>query len=198
MKKSGGSMSAEIWKDVVDEEGRYLVSNQGQVKSLKFGGHDGGGERIMAPISNGWGYTMVKLSDRKLRLIHRLVAEAFLGPIPDGMVVNHKNGIRDDNRLENLEYISQRENIIHARDVLGKRLGLPSHRGYGTPEFVHPRQDKPNHGKVKFSWQTAQLIIKCVEIGYPKKKLARDLRCAPQTIRDIVNGKTLAYQDYRG
>ena len=50
--------------------------------------------------------------------VHRLVVAAFLGPIPKGMWVNHKNGIKHDNRLENLEITTPSENHCHARDVL--------------------------------------------------------------------------------
>ena len=51
--------------------------------------------------------------------VHRLVMEAFVGLRPHDMVTNHKNGDKGDNRLENLEYCTQQENIDHAIDVLG-------------------------------------------------------------------------------
>lgn len=54
--------------------------------------------------------------------IHRLVAAAFIHPIPEGMEVNHLNGIRDDNRIENLEIVTPSENMAHAFKILGRKI----------------------------------------------------------------------------
>lgn len=100
----------EIWKDVKGYEGIYQVSNLGRVKSLKFGK-----ERILKGGIDGVGYLTVSLSKNgkvKTHKVHVLVAIAFLGHTPCGykLVVDHKNFIRHDCRLENLEIITQREN----------------------------------------------------------------------------------------
>jgi hypothetical protein len=63
------------------------------------------------------GYKQVNLKTEKgfrTRLVHVLVLEAWVGPRPEGMVTNHKNGDKTDNRLENLEYVTQTENMKHS------------------------------------------------------------------------------------
>jgi hypothetical protein len=101
----------EIWKDIPNYEGLYQVSNLGRVKSIRFGK-----ERLFNPFTNPRGYSQVGLRKNKLAkkiTIHQLVAMAFLNHIPCGLklVVNHKNLIKTDNRLDNLEIISNRENL---------------------------------------------------------------------------------------
>ena len=103
----------EEFRDVKNYEGRYQVSNLGRVKGLP--NKRCLTERIMKPQKNSVGYlklTLRKDSKRKTRHVHQLVAEAFLGHTPCGMklVVNHKNFIRHDNRAENLEIITSRQN----------------------------------------------------------------------------------------
>ena len=98
----------EIWKDILGYEGLYQVSNQGRVKSLKFGK-----ERILKPCNNGWGYLFVQLfknGEMKNDKVHRLVAKAFLSNpnnLPD---VNHKNEDKTDNIVENLEWCDHKYN----------------------------------------------------------------------------------------
>lgn len=96
-------METEVWKDA---EEFYQVSNLGRIKSIKRGK-----EKIMKGYINNYGYVTVTLNG-KTKKVHQLVAIAFLNHIPCGskLVVNHKNFIRHDNRLTNLEIITQREN----------------------------------------------------------------------------------------
>lgn len=103
-------MKKEIWKDIPEYEGKYQVSNLGRVKSLWFGK-----EKIMKLQLNTHGYYSIKLSkDLKKRGydIHKLVAIAFLNHVPNGytLVVDHINDIKTDNRVENLQLITNREN----------------------------------------------------------------------------------------
>jgi hypothetical protein len=109
----------EIWKDVPEYEGLYLVSNLGRVKSLKFGK-----EKILKPRENSGGYMQVSLweeGEGKLFKVHRLMMLVFIGE--SDLQVNHKNGIKVDNRLENLEYCTASQNQIHAyKNGLNKGL----------------------------------------------------------------------------
>lgn len=96
----------EIWKDVVGYEGLYKISNLGRVYSLKTG-------KNLKQIDNGRGYLQVGLwknGKRFCHKVHRLVAEAFI-PNPNNLEeVNHKNEIKTDNRVENLEWCTHAYN----------------------------------------------------------------------------------------
>jgi len=105
----------EEWRDVVEYEGIYEVSNLGRVRRVK----SGCGTRIgrIAKGSASRGYMQVNLSKNMIQRrhsIHRLVATAFLGQCPDGKEVNHKDGIKKHNAVLNLEYVTRSENIVHA------------------------------------------------------------------------------------
>ena len=103
----------EIWESIPGYVGKYEVSNYGNVKSLKRKNRLH--EKILKPSIDAYGYYVVGLLNNgkiKTRTIHQLVAESFLKHIPNGnkIVVNHKNLNKLDNRLANLELITNREN----------------------------------------------------------------------------------------
>lgn len=115
-------MENEIWKDIPDYKGLYQVSDLGRVKSLaRTAKHSSGGirvvsERILKEQKHFKGYRMVSLNKKgkaKTFNIHQLVMMAFEDFIPCKFqrVIDHKNGIRHDNRLVNLEIVTMNENI---------------------------------------------------------------------------------------
>lgn len=112
----------EIWKDIQGYEKLYQVSNFGKIKSLpkktKMKNQYTEKEMILKPTKNRYGYYYVDLcngkNNKKKYLIHQLVAKAFI-PNPESKPqVNHKNGIKTDNTLNNLEWCTAKENNIHA------------------------------------------------------------------------------------
>jgi hypothetical protein len=111
----------EVYKDVLDYEGFYQVSNLGNVKSLERkvpfkNSFKKLKERILKPSKDGRGYYKVSLAKNginKTKLVHQLVAVAFLNHKPDGykIVVDHIDSNPLNNNLKNLQLISQRENL---------------------------------------------------------------------------------------
>lgn len=111
----------ECWRPVAGYEGLYEVSDLGRVRSF-FGKRQG---LMLRPACTGGSkYLRVVLhrnGSRKDHTVHRLVAEAFVPGFLPGLQVNHKNGDTKFNRSTNLEWITHRENMHHARHVLGRK-----------------------------------------------------------------------------
>ena len=160
----------EHWK-VIKEFPRYEVSDLGNVRNRKT-------KHLKAFRTDNDGYkkvTLMTITDRKyyhLKTVHRLVAETFLGgPHPD-LQVNHKNGIKDDNRLENLEWVTPSQNVKHAYDT---KLRRPS----GGRGPIRP--------------------VRIVETGivYSNLKECADfIKCSPGTVSRCVRGECSTVKGY--
>ena len=122
-------MKGEIWHKIEVPYTRYEVSNQGRVRNAHTG-------RVLRPRKRRDGYLDVLLlykGQTKRCYVHKLVATAFVEGWREGLEVNHKNGVKTDNRAENLEWVSASENKQHARDVLlldVKPVALLDERGH--------------------------------------------------------------------
>lgn len=128
------------WAPVLGYDGSYLINDRGDVKSLIRKTRQPGNlvsqwcdgntkDMSKEDFEKYHGYKRVRLQNEKTKRrvnyqVHRLVWEAFNGKIPDGMQVNHINEIKDDNRLENLNLMTQKENINYgtALDRGAKKL----------------------------------------------------------------------------
>jgi len=101
----------EVWKAVPGYEGRYEVSDQGRVRNARG--------RVLKPNKMNHGYVCVHLyaggkQTREVKTVHQLVARVFISNSHGCREVNHKNFNRADNRKENLEWVTRKDNVAHA------------------------------------------------------------------------------------
>lgn len=152
-----------IWKDTTYSE-LHQVSSDGQVRNKKT-------MRILKPAERN-GYFFVQLKNRGRSLnIHRLVAEAFL-PNPRGVgFVNHKNGLKNDNRIENLEWVTASENARHRVDTLRKGLGT-------------------GHGRSRYSESQILEMRDLWSKGIPSGLIADQFKSSIAAVHTICTGKT--------
>ena len=123
----------ETWKSVVGFRGLYEVSNTGEVRSINRSVHVTGGGyrrvkgRTLSPGMMPFGHLCVSLWNKKqkMKLVHHIVLEAFVGPRPIGAECRHLNGDPADNRLENLKWGTSKENssdrLRHGTSNRGER-----------------------------------------------------------------------------
>ena len=168
------------------ESGEFEIDSLGRIWRLKrrSGTRDGGVttysmKRHRAEYRVGQGYLLIKarLGGKYIStLAQRLVWQHFFGEIPDGLLINHKNGIKDDNRPENLEVVTNSEDKKHAY-----RLGLiPSGE---------------RHHLAKFSDNQVVEIRRLYASGdYLQLNLAKMFNASRGTISGIVRGRSRIHQ----
>jgi hypothetical protein len=135
----------EEWKEVVGFEGCYEVSNKGRVRSLdrraerlgKFGqpSHNMYKSKLVTMWITDTGYlrlTLNKEGKKSNHLVHRLVANAFIPNVDNKETVNHKNGVKADNQIDNLEWATRSEQNKHAW-AMGLNQGKTGWRGKYAP-----------------------------------------------------------------
>ena len=124
----------EIWRDVVNYEGLYQVSNFGRIKSFHKNN-----AKIITPKPDNHGYLRVVLCKnykKKNRMVHVLVAQAFILNPEGKKQVNHIDGNKKNNRVENLEWLTPSENIAHAFDMGLRKSGCEHHMAKFTAEQI--------------------------------------------------------------
>lgn len=166
------SSPSESWRAIPGLEGEYEASGLGLVRSLDRVIQRGGRlvqwkGRLLCPAKYCYGYLITNIRGR-VRFIHQLIALAWVGPRPDSAVVNHKNGIKTDNRPENLEWVTQRDNMLHAYST-----GLKLSTG-------------ENNGNCKLTDADVVSILESPHAG--TTELAKRFCVSPRTIRLIRSG----------
>lgn len=120
------------------------------------------------------GYYGLTLKGGFRTTVHAMIALSFLGP-SNGMHINHRNGVKTDNRIENLEYVSQCDNNQHA-----VRFGLINNKG-------------ENHGMSRLSNIQVTVIREAVKSGHRQSNVSRYFKIPVQTINGIIKGRSYKY-----
>lgn len=158
----------EVWKDIEEYKGLYQVSNLGRIR------RDG---QIRKTQINSVGYFTVDLyknNKRKTMLVHRLLASAFIPRVEGKNNINHKNGVRSDNTLDNLEWCTQQENIKHKFAVLGYRNNFQTNNPktnlgkFGKRAHRHRAVIQLKDNVVVMGWDSGMDAVRC---GYKSSRI---------------------------
>ena len=170
----------EIWKDIKGYEGLYQVSNLGRVKSIekyflrKYKNTIrpySKPSKILKPFPTRTGYLLVKLTKEKKEKsfqVHRLVAITFIPNPENKPQVNHINGVKTDNYITNLEWVTAKENTRHKYDVLGFKFSEEIKekmriKKIGTSLDSRVREKISNANKGRKSVNIKK--VKCIDTG---------------------------------
>ena len=154
----------EIWKTILNYN-KYEISNLGRIKRFS---------RIRKPVlgKDYYRINLCKSSTQKTFYIHILVAENFIGSIPKDFIVNHKDGNKLNNAVENLEIISKQDNVVHAykNNLTKTKKGSDHQNSKITEDDVHK-------------------IFELRKEGKTHKEIAAIFNISREQVRDIINRK---------
>lgn len=165
------NLPGEMWKDIPDYDGDYQESNFGRTKSFK-----NGKEKILKPYITPKGYLSVGLfkeAKGKKKYIHRLVAELFIPNPENKPQINHIDGCKLNNHFENLEYLTDKENLDHAVKLGLIKSGEDNYQAKLTAEQVR---------------EIRKLYVKG-RSGFDYGGLAEKFNVCESTIQRVVNYK---------
>jgi hypothetical protein len=189
---SAQAAQTETWRPVPGHEGRYEVSDQGAVRSLRYSNAAVDRPRqeplLLRAGRASAGYQIVTLLG-KTTSVHRIVLEAFIGPCPDHHQCAHLNGVRTDNRLVNLQWVTARVNGYH------RRLHGTSQRGDLSPARRYPESQVRGARVVgaKLTEASVLVIRRALARGERRTALAEQYRVSEATISAIAAGRKWAH-----
>lgn len=160
----------EIWKDIPDWENLYQISSIGRIKSVRY-------NKFRKSVIGIRGYHTISLWNKRFNqtlYVHRLLAQLFIENPDNKTCVNHKDGNKLNNNLNNLEWVTYSENNKHAFDtglkISNNKFGTQSKRGIFNKTDLHE-------------------IKNMVNSGLNNKQIAEKFQVDSSTIQKIVSGK---------
>jgi hypothetical protein len=173
----------ERWKPVPEFDD-YQVSSMGRLKRVKTPSGKPY-DLIIRPHQKKNGYADYWLWNRGLKnrfKAHTLIYTTFVGPIPDGLCINHKNGVKNDNRVANLEVMTRSENTKHGFRVLGRK----------APNNPNPGE---KNGSAKLTEDQVREIRRLCASGQYQYVVGRMFGVSQSAVQFIVNRRTWAHVD---